>query len=154
MNCLSVTPPPFSSLPLYGFLLFSLFVVFLLQECPISFIPGVVQVLSDQTVVGSQPVLLNILEKTESFLLFGAHHSSSFSTAFWWRQKGNVSDDGLPLRGAQKIALSIKWTTRASYTSRDWMQNEKKCGWSAIICSTFIFQGQGGNRWREIASAS
>lgn len=32
--------------------------------------------------------------------------------------------------------------------------NAKVCGWSAIIRSTFIFQGQNGNRWREIASAS
>lgn len=71
-----------SFLPPYGFLLFSLLVVFLLQECPISLIPGVVQVLCYQAVVGSQPILLNILEKTESFLLFGAHHSSSVSTAF------------------------------------------------------------------------
>lgn len=69
-------------LPPYGFLLFSLLVVVLLQECPISLIPGVVQVLSHQAVVGSQPILLNILEKTESFLLFGAHHSSSVYTAF------------------------------------------------------------------------
>lgn len=34
------------NIPPYGFVLFSLLVVFLLQECPISFIPGVVQVLS------------------------------------------------------------------------------------------------------------
>lgn len=65
-------------LPPYGFLLFSLLVVFLLQECPISLIPGVVQVLSYQAIVGSQPILLNILQKTESFLFFGAHHSSRF----------------------------------------------------------------------------
>lgn len=65
------------NVPPYGFLLFSLLVVFLLQECPISLIPGVVQVLSYQAVVGSQPILLDILEKTESFFLFGAHHSSS-----------------------------------------------------------------------------
>lgn len=70
-------------LPPYGFLLFSLLVVFFLQVCLISLIPGVVQVLCYQAIVGSQPILLNILEKTESFLLFGAHHSSSVSTAFW-----------------------------------------------------------------------
>lgn len=69
-------------LPPYGFLLFSFLLVFFLQECPVSFIPGVVQVLSQQAVVGSQPILLNILEKAESFLLFGAHHSSSLCTAF------------------------------------------------------------------------
>lgn len=83
-------------LPPYGFLLFSLLVVFLLQECPISLIPGVVQVLSYQAVVGSQPILLNILEKTESFLLFGAHHSSIVSTAFWLRHTENVNDNCLP----------------------------------------------------------
>lgn len=83
-------------LPLYGFLLFSLLIVFLLQKCPVPFIPCVVQVLCHQAVVGSQPVLLNILEKTKSFLLFGAHHSSSFSTAFWKKSKHEkVSDTHL-----------------------------------------------------------
>lgn len=78
-------------LPPYGFLLFSFLVIFLLQICPISLFPGVVQVLSYQAIVGSQPILLNILEKTESFLLFGAHHSSSVSAAFWWGNTGHIS---------------------------------------------------------------
>lgn len=77
----------FFILPPYGFLLFSLLLVFFLQEYLVSLIPGVVQVLSYQAVVGSQAILFNILEKAESFLLFGAHHSSSISTAFWGAYK-------------------------------------------------------------------
>lgn len=75
-------------LPPYGFLLFSLLVIFFLEECPISLIPGKVQVLSYQGIVGSQPFLFSILEKTKRFLLFGVHHSSSVSTAFC---RGNTS---------------------------------------------------------------
>lgn len=133
-------------LPLYGFLLFSLLIVFLLQKCPVPFIPCVVQVLCHQAVVGSQPVLLNILEKTQSFLLFGAHHSSSFSTAFWKRQTWKGEWHICCVRSYKMIQAGH--CVRVGSQSAGILQQQ--------YCPAFILQGQslcGGKKWSQIASA-